>query len=181
MTSQEDWMHSAQPYLTPAGPGEADAWREGAKRAGRTGSQRLLAVEEIPAPPRIAAALRQPEGAIVVRRSRLILLDDEPFELTDSYYPAHVAKGTALAESRKIRGGAVTLLAGLGYASSTASEEVGARPPTTEEVTLLGIQPADWVLEVLRILCKSAGGPYEATIMTTPASRRTLHYTVQIG
>jgi len=49
-----------------------------------------------------------------VLRHQLLMLDEEPAELVWSYYRTEVARGTRLAEARKIKG-EVHVLADLGY------------------------------------------------------------------
>lgn len=168
-------------YLRPAAAGAPDAWTEQTAARGVTGGQRLLYAGTAVAPQRIAAALGVGADDLVVLRRRLVLLDGSPAELTNSYFPLHIAGGTALAEPRKIKGGAVTLLALLGYVGSKAEETVTSRPPTAAEQQDLQIAESDWVLDVFRIVTGSSGEPIEVTTMTMPAAGRTLHYTVEIG
>jgi DNA-binding GntR family transcriptional regulator len=168
-------------YLRPAAAGAADAWTEQAAARGSVGGQRLLYAGITVPPERIAAALGLEPTDAVVLRQRLVLLDEAPTELTNSYFPLNIAGGTALAEPRKIKGGAVTLLASLGYVGSKAEETVASRPPTAAEQQDLQIAESDWVLDVFRIVTGSTGKPIEVTTMTMPAAGRTLHYTVEIG
>ncbi|MFJ3673682.1 GntR family transcriptional regulator [Streptomyces sp. NPDC090106] len=167
MSSNDAWMGEAQPYLTPRKAGERDAWSAEAAAHGRRGSQRLLTVEEVdpPAPVRAFLELDPSERAIV--RRRLVLLDDEPVELADSYYPAHIAKGTPLAERRKIPGGAVTLLASLGYTSGDSPlEDVAAAAATPDECEALGLPLGAPVLVLTRFTVSTAGEPMEVSVMT---------------
>src|SRR4051812_14421382 len=89
-------------YMTARGDGQTDAWTAEAKQRG---GQRLVEVAEVTPPPAVAEALHPPAGDKAVVRRRAILLDDAVIELADSYYPASVARGTGLAEARKIKGG----------------------------------------------------------------------------
>src|SRR5436305_1117472 len=115
------WTSVSAPYVTPRASG--DPWMQEAAQHGRTGTQRLREVLTIPPPPAVAEALDLQPGKPVVVRRRVMLLDNQPVELTDSYYPATIAGGTPLAEHRKIPGGAVTLLASLGYRTRPAQED----------------------------------------------------------
>lgn len=168
-------------YLRPAAPGQPDAWSQQAAAEGRRGGQRLLYAGEAAADARVAATFGVEVGAPVVLRRRLILLNDHPVELTDSYYPLAIAAGTPLAENRKIKGGAITLLAELGYKSARGDEEVAARPPSDAEAEALELAPGEWVLDVYRVAADSTGLPVEITAMTMPARGRTLRYTIEIG
>jgi DNA-binding GntR family transcriptional regulator len=112
---------SSTPYVTPH---RGDAWAADAARRGMAGTQRLLVVETIEAPGAVREALSLRPGDRVVVRRRLIFLDGQPVELADSSYPAAIAGATALAETTKIRGGAVTLLGRLGHAPAEFVEEI---------------------------------------------------------
>jgi DNA-binding GntR family transcriptional regulator len=95
------------------------------------------------------------------------LLDDEPVELADSYYPAHIARGTPLTELSRIPGGAVTLLANLGYVpADEAIEDVAATTATTAQCQALGLPTDTAVLVLTRFTTSTAGEPMEVDVMT---------------
>ncbi|MET9913583.1 UTRA domain-containing protein [Streptomyces sp. NPDC006476] len=167
MSSDDAWMGDAQPYLTPRQAGERDAWSEEAAARGRRGSQRLLAVEEVDPPDFVREFLDLgPTDRAVVRR-RLILLDGEPIEMADSYYPAHVARGTRLAERGKIPGGAVTLLAELGFTPEDEPlEDVFAATASPDQCAALGLSPSTPVLVLTRFTASTNGEPLEVSVMT---------------
>ncbi|WP_344875027.1 UTRA domain-containing protein [Allokutzneria multivorans] len=142
------------------------------------GKQRLVEVTELPADSDIAAALGIPLGEPVVVRRRVMLVDDRPVELTDSYYAASLARGTGLAELRKIRGGAVTLLAELGYRVEQAVEDVSARNPTDEEREQLDLRGEPVLQLIRRSLC--AGTPFEVSVMRMTAAGRRLRYQLSV-
>ncbi|MBV9012121.1 MAG: UTRA domain-containing protein [Pseudonocardiales bacterium] len=72
---------------------------------GRQATQRLLSVEEVPAPVEIAERLNVPPDTPLIVRRRLFVVDDQPMQLCDGYYPATIFRGTAVAEPRCIKGG----------------------------------------------------------------------------
>jgi DNA-binding GntR family transcriptional regulator len=72
---------------------DADSFTRAGTAEGRNPSQRI-GVSMIPAPEDVARRLGVAQGEFVVLRSRLRLLDGEPFQLNDSYYPRDVAEGT---------------------------------------------------------------------------------------
>ncbi|MER6253628.1 UTRA domain-containing protein [Streptomyces sp. NPDC001584] len=167
MTSEDAWVGEAQPYLAPRGKGEADAWTAEAAARGRKGTQRLLVVEEVDPPAAVRSFLRTSAGESVVVRRRLILLDGEPVELADSYYPAHIAAGTPLAETGKISGGAVTLLAELGYSPADCPlEDVAAATATAQQCQALGLSTGTAVLVLTRFTTSTNGEPMEVSVMT---------------
>jgi GntR family transcriptional regulator len=165
------WDGLSAPYLSPRAPGEADAWTDQTARAGRVGTQQIREVTETVPPQDVANALQLPAGATAVVRRRTILLDGVPIETVDSWYPIRIAAGTALAEPRKIKGGAVTLLAGMGYKANGALDDISVRGATVAEATLLAI-PADApVIVVFRVVVSQAGIPFEATDMIMVSRR----------
>src|SRR3954454_18619977 len=108
------WIVDSLPYLSPRQEGQIDAWSEEAAQAGHVGTQQLRTVTSAVPSAEVAAELGLPLGTAAIVRRRTVLLDQKPVELADSWYPLQVATGTGLAEPRKIKGGAVTLLATLG-------------------------------------------------------------------
>lgn len=173
-----EWVTASTPYLAPRAAGEPDPWEEEAARAGLVGRHRLILTEWRSAPPAVASRLGIDQAAHVVLRRRLVTLDDQPVEVADSWYPRSVAEGTALAEQKPIRGGAVRLLADLGFVAVRHVEDVGVCDPPAEVVPLLGESP---VLELTRTSYTEAGRPFEVAIMLmsremTPGRPRRLRY-----
>lgn len=160
------WSSTSDPYVTP---GVGDAWANEAAARGRTGSQKLLGVEKLVPDLAVRTALDLGEQGQAVVRRRLILEDDQPVELAYSYYPAWLAGGTPLAENRKIRGGAIALLAQLGHTPATVSENVTARQPTETEQTALGIGDHEPLLIMRRLSRNSEGTPVEYVVTHTVA------------
>ncbi|AZM88720.1 UTRA domain-containing protein [Streptomyces sp. W1SF4] len=180
MTSNE-WTSSSMPYLTPRTAGDVDAWTEEARGAGRRGSQRIVHAGGVPAPAAVGLMLGLTDGATVVVRRRIIELDDEPTELTDTYYPVAIALGTPLAGTAKIRGGAVTLLATLGHVGVRVVENVTARMPSDEEREQLRLGTGEPVLQLARTTYDSADHAIQADVMVMPAGRQQLRYEIRIG
>ncbi|MFI1177843.1 GntR family transcriptional regulator [Streptomyces melanogenes] len=167
MTSDDAWVGDAQPYLSPRAAGERDAWSAEAAARGRRGSQRLLGVEEVVPPAPVQTFFGSGPGEKVVVRRRLILLDDRPVELADSYYPKGIAHGTGLSERGKIPGGAVTLLAQLGFIpEGDPLEDVAAATATDVQCDALELQAGTPVLVLTRFTMSTSGEPMEVSIMT---------------
>ncbi|MFC8294865.1 GntR family transcriptional regulator [Streptomyces sp. NPDC057242] len=169
--SDQSWISDSEPYIRPRPGGSANAWTDEAARHGRRGGQKTLQVATLPPPVKVAEALRlEPDSLVVVRR-RLILLDEVAVELSDSYYPASIAVGTRLADSRKIPGGAVKLLADLGFLSEVTVEQVHAATATESQATHLGLAPGSAVLTLVRTSSTAEDVPFEVSIMTMPSDR----------
>lgn len=179
--SRAVWIVNSLPYLTAQKEGQADAWSKEAARAGRSGTQRIRAAGmEVP-PAEVASALLVPTGVAAVVRRRTILLDGQPVELADSWYPGEIAAGTALAAAGKIKGGAVTLLAALGYTVHEVREDITARVVSLAEAVGLEVPEGTPVI-VLSRTCLTAGGmPFEASVMVMVAAGRHLRYRLTAG
>lgn len=175
------WTSASAPYVRPRRPNDREAWAEEAATQGRVGSNQLREVAEVMPSPEIARALELAEGEPAIVRRRSVLLDGEPVELADSFYPMPIAGHTPLAEPRKIRGGAVTLLASLGLRPRRVVETVGARPATEQERDLLRLGPHEWVLTLTRIMYAEDDAPIEVTVMTMIAAGRELRYEMAIA
>jgi DNA-binding GntR family transcriptional regulator len=172
------WKGSSTPYLSD---GQGDVWQQEAAALGRSGTQRITWAGETEAPEEIRAALGLAAGSGVIARQRLILLDEQPIELANSYWPSNVAGGTNLAQPRKIRGGAVSLLADLGYRPASVDEQIRTRPPTEEEMRALELTDAhEWVLTLTRVIANDHGRPYEVSVMVNPGRIGRLHYSMKV-
>lgn len=175
MSSDGQWTSVSLPYVT----GEpVDAWAAEAKAHGGKGTQRLVTVDMRPAPESVARALGLQPGEEVVLRSRVMLLDDRPVELVDSYYPASIARGTRLAEMSKIPGGAVAHLVTLGYPSRRVVEDVTARIATPAEAGEFGLDLPAAIVELSRVILSDNDQPVEASVMISPADARRLRYEI---
>jgi DNA-binding GntR family transcriptional regulator len=176
--TQDRWVGSSTPYIES---GKGDAWGSEASARGHKGTQHILGADTTSAPHPIAEALGIAAGSLVVSRKRLILLNEQPIEFAQSYWPADFAGGTALAKVGKIRGGAVSLLAELGYTPGTVDEDVQTRPPTKEETEALQLSDAnEWVLTLTRTLATPDGRPYEVSVMVSPGRIGRLHYSMKV-
>lgn len=175
MSSDGQWTSVSLPYVTGE-PG--DAWAAEAKTHGGKGTQRLVTVDTRPAPEAVASALGLQPGEQVVLRSRVMLLDDHPVELVDSYYPARIARDTRLAEMSKIPGGAVAHLASLGYPPRRVVEDVTARLATPVEAEEFGLELPAAVVELSRVIFSDDDRPVEASVMLSPADARRLRYEI---
>ncbi|MGW0825483.1 GntR family transcriptional regulator [Streptomyces sp. NPDC002845] len=179
--SANRWVSTSMPYLTPREQGQGDAWPADAAAQGRRGTQRIVHAGEVPAPAEVARLLGIAEEEPVVVRRRLILLDDQPNELTDTYFPIGIARGTPLAEKAKIPGGAVTLLAGLGHVGALVREDVSAGMPNEEERQALRTAHGEPVLRLTRITLDRDDRPIQVDRMVMPALRQQLRYELRIG
>ncbi|GGV51306.1 GntR family transcriptional regulator [Streptomyces spectabilis] len=163
-------------YMPPAPEGAAYSWITEAAKRDQQGSTRLLDVTEVEPPAQVAEALGIAEGETAVMRYRLMQLNSDPAELVRSYYPADIARGTALAHKRRIKGGSPTLLAEMGYPPKDAVDRVSTRIPTPEEVRLLELPEDAPVLRTFRIVTTDERQPIEVSVMVKAGHLYELQY-----
>ncbi|MFJ7785505.1 GntR family transcriptional regulator [Streptomyces albidoflavus] len=87
-----------------------------------------------------------------------------------------LARGTALAVRRKIRGGDPAVLLELGVPPRRCVDRVSARVPTQEEHRLLRLPTGLPVLRTLRVAFSADGTPVEATVMVKAGHLYELEY-----
>lgn len=168
-------------YAAPPTLGEPYSWVTEASKRQQRGSNRVLHVGETATPVRVAKALDIEAGDVAALRVRLGLLNDEPAELTHSYYPIELARGTRLLDRRKIPGGSPALLTEMGYPPREQADEVAARMATTEEYELLEIPGDTPVIEVFRVVYSNDRRPIEVTVMVKPGHLYKMGYHLQVS
>jgi GntR family transcriptional regulator len=160
----------------PAEAGEPYRWLTEASRQGRRPSIRLLEVAEVRPPGEVASALQLAEGGTAMMRRQILSHDGEPVELVTSYYPIELARGTALAEARRIPGGTPVLLAELGYPPLRTVDRVSARVATQQQYEALRL-PGDLpVLRTFRVVRSEGDRPIEVTVTAKAGHLYELQY-----
>jgi DNA-binding GntR family transcriptional regulator len=104
-----------------------------------------------------------------------------PIEAVDSWYPSSIASSTPLAEPKKIRGGAVTLLAELGYSAREAVDDISVRGATEAEADVLDLPVGAPVIVVFRTIVSKNNIPFEVTVMIMVPEDRHLRYPLSVG
>lgn len=181
LASKNEWVAASADYVKPRTTGQGDAWAAEAAAQGGKGQQTLKFAGEIAAPKTAASALRLGAAETAVARQRLITLDGRPVELADTYYPGSIARGTPLAEPRKIKGGAVTCLAELGYTAARVVEHVEARAASPDEADLFALNAHDPVMVIERLTLDASDTPIQFDVMVAPASLRRLRYEMKVS
>ncbi|MFJ3170272.1 GntR family transcriptional regulator [Streptomyces roseus] len=177
VTVRETRQRTVRPAdsLTPTTTGEVYPWLAHAVNRPSSVRSTVLSVEEVPVCGDVAEALGAAHGT-AVRRRQLITIDGEPAELVASYYPLDIARGTALAEPRRIRGGTPTLLTELGFPPRRSVDRVSARVATQEQYTALRLPGELPVLRTLRTVYGDGGRPVEVTVMVKAGHLYELRY-----
>ncbi|NEB92916.1 GntR family transcriptional regulator [Streptomyces bauhiniae] len=179
--SDSTWTSTSMPYLTSQEGGQGDVWAAEAAAKGGKGSQRIVYAGEVEATEEVAGLLGVAAGEAVVVRRRVIELDGLACELTDTYYPVAIARGTRLAGRGKIPGGAVALLAELGYRGVRVREDVTAGMPSPEERDVLRLGSGEPVLRISRVTFDDGGRAVQADLIVMPGHRQRLRYEVRVG
>lgn len=174
--TQRPVMHVSASYVTKVGDQSRVSWRTEAERLGMRGEQILAHVGNVGAPDDIAHLLGVEVGTTVIVRRRVMILDEQPVQLADSYYPVTVAQGTELAEPRKLTGGTVAALERRGLQLGDFEEQVSARMPTQEERHGLRLAEGVPVLTLIRTTYTIQDEPVEASLAVLAADRHTLNY-----
>ncbi len=113
---------------------------------------------------------------MAVLRKQVMQLDDEPAELVHSYYPVDIARGTPLAEKRRIKGGTPRALSDLGFIPQEFVDQVSTRPPTSDEFVVLELPPDISIMRTFRVVYAEDRCPIEATIMVKAGHMYELQY-----
>lgn len=169
-------MHVSTSYGTQVGDQPRASWRSEAERLGMRGTQELTDVGEVAAADDIGGFLGVEPGSTVIVRRRVMLLDDEPVQLADSYYPLDLVRGTPIAERRKLPGGTVAALERLGLELGGFDEHVTARAATPEERQSLRLADGVPVLVLTRTTYTTDGQPVEVSRAILAADRHQLTY-----
>ncbi|MFD5414069.1 GntR family transcriptional regulator [Streptomyces nojiriensis] len=178
VTVRENRQRTVRPAgsLNPAAAGATYPWLAEAAEGRSAARSALLSVGEVHVTGDVATALGLPGGGSAVRRRQLISIDGEPAELVDSYYPPEIARGTALAEPRLIRGGSPTLLADLGFPPRRSADRISARIATQEQYTSLRLPGELPVLRTLRTVYSDGDRTVEVTVMVKAGHLYELQY-----
>jgi len=146
--------------------------------------QVIREVGRISAPPEIAMRLDVDEGAEVIVRRRIFMLEGLPAALTDSYYPADVAAGTAIEQSARIRGGVHGLIEDpdgpIRRQVACSVDDITGRMPTPDEARDLNLPRGVPVFRVLRTVYDTEGRPLEVQDSVAAADRHEFRYEVDM-
>lgn len=119
---------------------EMDRFMSQLAKDGRQPAQ-TIDVSVVNAPSLVARRLDIEPGAPVVVRKRVRSIDDEPFNINDTYYPYELAQGTEIMSPADIPRGSNFVLADHGYAEVRAVDEIYVRMPDPEEIQRLRLSP----------------------------------------
>lgn len=175
------WRAVSSRYLAIPAEGERDRWTTEGEKDRRRADQRITFVGEVDPPDDVADSLMLAETGKAVVRRRVMLLDDDPVELADTYYPADLARGTRLTDARKVPRGARAVLAELGYPPRRVSEVVYTRMPTPDESLALRLSAGTPVFRVVRTVLSDGDRPIEVGVMVLGGDQNCLVYEAPVS
>jgi hypothetical protein len=131
-----------------------------------------LEVGLAPAPPHVATLLDLPQQAEVLVRRYLLVVDGEPVQLADSYFPAELAEGSNIGDRENITPGRIDadLKERFGLEAARFLDELTVRMPTAEETRSLQLPPGTPVVSLLRTYRDPTGKPFEVAHFVLPVT-----------
>jgi GntR family transcriptional regulator len=141
---------------------------------------------ETRAPQRVADLLGLSAKDTVLERRFVFYIDDRPEQISTSYLPLDLVRGTPVADpdNEPWSGGTIAQLASLGQTVTRVEESVRSRMPTPDEASTLRLGSGVPVLVITRRML--AGGdrdrPVEAAVdILLPADRVILEYRMDLA
>lgn len=163
-------------YKNPPTDGGKYQWITAAERKGFAGRSELLDVEEVVPPYLVREAFGLGDEDTAILRRQVMYLDDEPCELVEVYFPLDLARGTPIAERRRIKGGAGRVLAEAGLPTLRCVDKVAARWPTPQQQQALKMPTKLPVLRQFRVTYSTGDRPIQAEVMTKAGHLYELEY-----
>jgi GntR family transcriptional regulator len=150
-----------------------------AEIAGGIGRQRITSVDCVFATEETARWLAVPEGTELLARRRVMLVDEEPYQLGDSYYIHELVRETAIAREESVEEDVLAVLEQAnGRPIAYFVDELSFRMPTPDEATTLRLDPGVCVVRVLRIAYDGDDRPIEAFDQLMAGDKHVLVYKV---
>ncbi|GAA3443298.1 GntR family transcriptional regulator [Planomonospora venezuelensis] len=143
--------------------------------------QQLLEVTTLPASAEVAERLQIAENEPVILRRRLFMVDGEPVQRSDGYYPAVMFASTPIAEHHRIRGGVASYIEDvMGRRIARFIEQLGIRMPLPDESATLKIGPGVPVARVRRLAVDVTGLPVELLDSIAVGDRHVFEYVIDV-
>lgn len=157
----------------------AATWNAEVARQGYIGRQDIKEVAPVAANTEMAKWLNASEGTTFLARKRVMLVDEEPYQLGNSYYRYDDVRGTAIEQPEPVEEGVLTVLErSHGKPVDYFIDELSFRMPTPEESEILHLEPGVSVVRVVRIAYDEDGVPMEAFDQLLAGDKHVLVYQV---
>jgi GntR family transcriptional regulator len=148
-------------------------------RQGRIGRQDIREVGPVLADTETAKWLGVPEGTELLVRRRVMLVDEEPYQLGDSYYLYETVRDTPIAQPDPVEEGVLSVLERAhGKPVDYYVDELSFRMPTPEEASVLTLDSGICVVRAVRIAYDPNGRPMEAFDQLLAGDKHVLVYQV---
>lgn len=154
---------------------DGDAWANTIKAQGGV-PKNDLQILSIQAPADVAEALQIPVGTAIQARNRLRWVNDEPHQLSDSYFPPFVTDGNDLFWNPSDLGVPGGLLAATGHKQVRWHDTLTARMPSAEESQRLMMAPGTPLLIHTRVGYNAEGRPVRYMVTRMAADRVEVSY-----
>lgn len=155
-----------------------DDWAAGVAAQGCTPSQTVAVSIEAP-PANVARWLDAAEGDMAVRRTRVRSVNGRPFQLSTSWFPESIARGTPLLEQGDVTmpGG---ILRAIGHPQTRIRDEIYLRMPTPHETSALELPVGTPVAQHVRIGYGEDNRPVRVMETIAPGDRHVLVYELEV-
>jgi GntR family transcriptional regulator len=148
-------------------------------RQGRIGRQQITGVGPEPATTETARWFGVPAGTMLLARRRIMLVDDEPYQLGNSYYVHDLVKDTPIADTAPVEEGVLAVLErAYGKPVSYFIDELSFRMPTPEEAATLKLDPGVCVVRAVRVAYDEDDRPMEVFDQLLAGDKHVLVYEV---
>ncbi|RJL26594.1 GntR family transcriptional regulator [Bailinhaonella thermotolerans] len=163
--------------LAPGAP-RREAFLTAVEGEGRRLSQQIEVHIVVP-PEEVASRLRLNEGDSAMVRRRLRLVDGQPYNTADSYFPLDIVRDSAIAHPPDIMQGANRVLEALGHPQKRFVDDIWARMPTPEESQRLQLEPGTPVVVFVRTGYDPHDVPVRVAVSVLPADKHTIRYELE--
>ncbi len=177
--------HPSPPAIIVAGPelAQTGSFVRAMEGQGRPTRVRFLEPSAIvPADEYLAAQLRVPPGAPLLRRYRVHLVESVPYRILDSYYLASLAGGL-LGQDKGYIPLFVWLREHADVVATRAAESLSVRMPSASEASTLHIARGQPIVDMERLVWGDADSdtPFEYTHIVANAALHKFNYTYPIA
>lgn len=156
-----------------------DMWSSWVTKLGRNGSAIVAVAFDVP-PLHVVQAFDIPTDGKAVVRSRIQLVDGDPWMRSNSYFPLAIAVGTPLAQVGDATFDQLALLRELGHEPVRYVDEIRGRMPSPDETKELGLDAGVPIVETTRMGQDRGGVTICATVNVFPANRFIVVYDLEV-
>ncbi len=127
----------------------------------------------------IRSRLDLPDDESTVVRRKVRFLDDEPYEISDAYFPMRLVDGTEIMSPGDISRGAGRILTEKGHRQVRFRDEITSRMPTPDEAERLDLGPGTPVSVHVRTGYDAEDLPVRVLVTILPSDKHVIVYDLQ--